>query len=464
MERQLTSEVALSNPIIESFIQRLFDEAASKGLSYVDIGITEKEGLHLTAGQGVLEGLTAYNERVAALRGLYQGKMGTTYTEQLQVEEAANLVQALIDSASLNVDCESDSLPAHKCGGRQVFESALSGNAPTDITGKVNNLLVLEAAAVQAAPEVQKTDYCDYHEFHRKRYWFNSMGMDLREWGSVCTAAVSAVAVKGEQVRTAFAAETGAHPDHLAMNLLGREAGSLAAKCLSGGSIASGSYPVVLVNTVAAALLEGFSPVFCADRVLDKLSLLEGKLGQSIASDLVSIVDNPRLEGGARTMHFDDEGTLTKKLDLVVNGVLKSFLHNEKTAEQAALTTTGHGIRSNHKSSIEVQPSNLWIEKGRCSFDKLLMQMDNGVMITDVQGTFAGINAISGEFSLQASGFKVENGKVTDGVHGITISGNFFDLLREVAGVADDLRFGMPYGAFVGSPSLYVPSLTVAGE
>lgn len=460
MERQNPIMEVLKNANVEAFTQQLFTAAEAKGFSYLEVSITEKEGLHLTAGQGALEGLTAYNEQVASLRGVLEGKLGTTYTEQVQASGVPNLVAALAASASLG----SDSAITAKQGGQQLFEAAYSGHLPANVPQKISQLLVLEAAAKGASPEVQKTDFCEYQECHKKRYFMNSSGMDFRECSSVCSAGVSAVAVQGETIRTAFAAETAAHADALPLKALGEEAGTLAAKSLKGSSIASGAYPVILVNTVAAALLEGFAPVFCADRVLDKLSLLEGKVGQAIASPLVSIVDDPRLSGGARTMHFDDEGNLTTRLNLVTDGVLRAYLHNEKTATAFNQTSTGHGIRSSHKSGIEIQPSNLWIEKGRHTFDALLRQMGNGLLITDVQGTFAGINAISGDFSLQASGFKVENGDMADGVHGITISGNFIDMLQEVAGVANDLRFGMPYGAYVGSPSLFVPMLTIAGE
>ncbi|MEE1237874.1 MAG: metallopeptidase TldD-related protein, partial [Turicibacter sp.] len=142
-------------------------------------------------------------------------------------------------------------------------------------------------------------------------------------------------------------------------------------------------------------------------------------------------------------------------------GVLNTYLHSLTTAKSFKVAPTGNASRASFKSSVNISPTNMYIKPQSTTFDEIIKQVENGIYITDVQGLHAGLNAISGDFSLSASGFLIENGEVTNPVHEITIAGNFFDLLHQIIGVGNDLDFGP---SNIGSPTLYVQSLTVAGE
>ena len=153
---------------------------------------------------------------------------------------------------------------------------------------------------------------------------------------------------------------------------------------------------------------------------------------------------------------FDREGAATYKKNVIEGGVLTTLLHNRKTAKKAGVRTTG-----NAAGSGSVAPSNLFIQPGTATEEELLDHMGDGLYLTDVTGLHAGANAVSGDFSLLSCGFEVKNGKKVRAVEQFTVAGNFYQLLADVLEVGDNLLFD---GSPIGSPSVRVKALSVAGE
>ena len=228
------------------------------------------------------------------------------------------------------------------------------------------------------------------------------------------------------------------------------------AKCVE-----SGSYPIVINNEAMVSLLSTFAGIFSADAAQKGLSLLKDKEGEVIASLNVNLVDDPHLEDGLATVGFDDEGVATKKKYLIKDGKLETLLHNLKTAYKAGVKSTGNGFKGSYASPISVSPTNFYIEPGNKDFNEIISSIDKGLVICDFAGLHSGANSITGDFSLAAKGFYIENGKKTFPVEQITVAGNFFSLLKNIEEVGSDLIFPM---SSVGSPCVKVNGLSVAGE
>jgi PmbA protein len=128
------------------------------------------------------------------------------------------------------------------------------------------------------------------------------------------------------------------------------------------------------------------------------------------------------------------------------------------------LQSTGNAAKAGLAGAMHVSPSNFYIKPGEPSFDALMEKLGDGVFITELEGLHAGVDSISGDFSLSARGFRVEGGKKTTPVEQIVVSGNFYDLLENIEAIGNDLRFSMPSGGSIGSPSLIIKSINVAGE
>ena len=170
----------------------------------------------------------------------------------------------------------------------------------------------------------------------------------------------------------------------------------------------------------------------------------------------MTIVDDPLMPWGLGSCPFDREGAATVKKNVIDRGVLTTLLHNRKTAKKASTATTG-----NAAGAGRVAPSNLYIAAGKDDCDALLAAMGNGLFLTEVSGLHAGANPISGDFSLLARGFEIAGGRKVREVEQFTVAGNFFKLLEDIAAVGSDLLFE---GSPIGSPSVSVKALNVAGE
>ena len=226
-------------------------------------------------------------------------------------------------------------------------------------------------------------------------------------------------------------------------------------------SIETGNYKIALYNEAMVSLLSAFCGVFSADATQKGLSLLKDKENTMIASENVTIVDNPLLENGLSSAPFDDEGVATFRKEIVSKGKLTTLLHNLKTAHKANTKSTGNGFKSSYASSVSVSPSNFYIEKGDKSFDEVLNTLGEGLLITEFAGLHSGANAISGDFSLASKGFYIKDGKKAYPVDQITVAGNFFDLLKQITVVGDDLTFPL---SSIGSPTVIATGLSVAGK
>ena len=230
---------------------------------------------------------------------------------------------------------------------------------------------------------------------------------------------------------------------------------------VGGKSIESGKYKVIINNEAMVSLLGAFVGIFDADAAQKGLSLLNGKEGEKVASDIVTIVDDPLLERGLSSAPFDDEGVATFKKDIIKNGTLNTLLHNLKTANKAGIKTTGNGFKGSYASPVSISPTNFYIEKGEKDFNEMVSEVNDGIIITEFAGLHSGANYITGDFSLAAKGFLIKDGKKDKPVEQITVAGNFFELLKSIIQIANDLKFPM---SSIGSPSVYVGELSVAGK
>ena len=172
-------------------------------------------------------------------------------------------------------------------------------------------------------------------------------------------------------------------------------------------------------------------------------------------SELVNIVDDPFLKKSARSRSFDDEGVATKFKELIKNGELKSYLYNLVTAKKDNVQPTGNGLGGN------IGAINLRMVDGENTVDELVASIKEGIFVTDVQGTHAGANPVSGDFSLQASGYYVKDGKKVRPVALITVAGNFIKMLKDITMVANDSKQSY-YG--VTAPSIKIKAMQVSGS
>jgi PmbA protein len=237
---------------------------------------------------------------------------------------------------------------------------------------------------------------------------------------------------------------------------IGRTAGERAVERINPRKVATRKVPVVFDPRVAGSLVSHLASAANGASVARKTSFLRDKMGQKLFADGIRIIDDPLRKRGLRSHPFDGEGVAGKKLALVDDGVLRSWILDCSTARELGLITTGHASRG-VSSTPSPGASNLHLEAGTLSPGALIADIKDGFYVTDLIGM--GVNMVTGDYSRGASGFWIENGKRTYAVSEVTIAGHLFDIFCTLT-PADDLEFR--YG--INAPTVRLEGLTVAGQ
>ena len=237
---------------------------------------------------------------------------------------------------------------------------------------------------------------------------------------------------------------------------IGRRAGERAVERLNPRKVATRRAPVVFDSRVSGSLVGHLASAANGSAIARKTSFLREKLGTKIFASGIDIVDDPLRPRGLRSRPFDAEGVGGRRIKLVEDGVLKTWLLDCATARELGLETTGHAQRG-VSSTPSPGATNLHLAPGRKTPDQLLADIEDGFYVTDMIGT--GVNLVTGDYSRGASGFWIEKGKRTYPVSEVTIAGHLTEMFASLE-PADDLVFR--YGT--NAPTILVEGMTVAGH
>ena len=439
---------------MQHFASQALRAAQNAGISPAEATLSVSESFSARVREQKLEDYKVSDRFHLVLRGLWQGKIGTASTQAMDEESLAMLVQGVKESAELIETDEQDEIlpPDEKYNNVCNFNESVERISAED---KIALAMRIDAQLAGSDARI-KPDAALVASTSELFALCNTLGLNLSHRSNMIYAYASCLAKEGGHAATGFKLLWGYSMDDV-------DAASVADGCakdaldkLGAGKLTSGARSVIIRNNAMADLLSTFCGVFSADNAQKGMSLLAGKEGQTIASEIVTLVDDPLMPWGLGSCPFDREGAATATKRVIENGVLNTLLHNRKTAKKAGVKTTG-----NAAGSGRVAPSNLYIQPGAQPPDALLAGMENGLLITELSGLHAGANPISGDFSLLARGFEIAGGKPVRAVEQFTVAGNFYALLQEITAVADDLLFE---GSPIGSPSVAVKSLNIAGE
>lgn len=395
-------------------------------------------------------------------RCIVNGKIGYSGTQFLDEGEMEKLVARAVENASvIEKDEEAiiyEGAPAEEY--RKVPEIEFEFPTAAFLRERaMKNRELLYASDEQIADGTST----GVHAHQSKTFLFNSKGLDLRSTSAGAGEYFSVVLDNGEEKQTGGESLPGGldKDDSERIEKINEAVAKAKAK-FGAGKVKTGSYNIVFKNDQTEQIISTFLSVFFADNVQKGLSLLKGKVGEKIAADCITITDDPFEEGNTMQTAFDGEGVPTRTKNVVENGVLKTLLYNLTTAKKDGVATTGNASRGS--ASIGTRVYTFYINKGEMTRDEMLAKAGNGIYVTGMKGFHAGANAVTGDFSIESEGFLIEDGKITSPVKSFTVAGNFFDWMKQITDVDDELDFGGPGGTRICAPDVLVPGMSVAGE
>lgn len=393
-----------------------------------------------------------------AIRVKSEGKLGFSYLMGSGAGGALETAVAEALAAAQASDFEDQAglaRPLPLPDAPDVYDPALKEEP---LEAKKQRALDMAQAARQAHPKVQHVHPAEIGENHAQVRLVTSHGLDLSQRNTTCSAMANAVAGDNGQQEMAWEYDVRRFLADLDPVMVGAEAGRRAAACLGAQPISDGRYDVILENQVAMEFLGLLAASLMGDSVVKGRSLLAASLDKKILSGLVSLVDDGLMPKGIGTGPFDDEGTPTSTKTLVEDGFIRGFVFDRPWAARHGVESTGNAVRAGLKAPPQVGFSNLYLKPGQGGLEDLASGLDRGLVITEVMGAHTA-DPVSGQFSLGATGFLVESGKITRPVKSIAVAGQVVDLFASIKAVGGDLRF---LGG-TGSPSLLVAGMSISG-
>lgn len=442
------------------FKNLLFEKAKIAGFDECEIYFSDGESISISVYEGEVEKYNLAKSFGLSFRGKINNKMGYSFTEIL--DEAA--IDMLINSAKNSANLIENDDETFIYGGDKIYNEVKTYSKELeniDPSKMIDLALDLEKEAKNYCDKVVNINGCKISYSSSNYGIYNTKGLELTNKDNILTSYVVPVVEDESGKNDGVGYVVASSIEEVNTKKISKQGVEEALSKLGGKSIASGTYNTIIYNEAMVQLLETFASTFSADAAQKGLSLFKGKEGEMVASSLVTIVDDPLMEDGIASAPFDDEGVATFTKELIYEGKLNTLLHNLKTAHKQGVKSTGNGFKASYASPVNVSESNLYLRAGEKSFEDLMKEINEGLIITDLAGLHSGANTVSGDFSLAAKGFYVKNGEKTFPVEQITVAGNYFDLLKNITAIGNDLKFPL---SNVGSPSVIAKGLSIAGK
>lgn len=435
---------------------KYFEYAKKIGFSDVEFKVQTSNKLSISVFQKKVENYSVSENETIYIRGIFNGKMVSGSSEN------ANNVCKILDEMAVNATLIDEEKEQEIFAGSEkykTFKTSSDKLAKVSVADKIALCLDVEAKAYDYDYRIAPGVEVEYQEVESAMKIVNSKGLKLSYKVNYGFVVLSVVAKSDNDTRTGFKFKILQDLDSLNVEQLVKDACDDAINALNGSQCESKKYKVLLAPNVFASFANVLLSSVSGDAVNRGKSLLKDKLNQQVASSKLTIVENPHSKEHPYFYRaFDDEGVATMKKAIVEKGVLKTFLYNIEEAKQAKVKSTGNGYGG---SVIGVSTSFVEVKPGKKSKEELCEKIKDGIQITNVQGLHSGMNPLSGDFSLQASGYRIENGKITTPVNLITIAGNIFKMFNDIVDLGND-EYVTPGG--MSSVSVYIKSLAISGK
>ena len=441
------------------------ERALRAGAAEAEVVIREGDEFSTLVRLGQVETLKESGARGIGLR-VFLGESGSyrtanTSTSDFSEAGLAHMVSGAIDLARVTSQDPFAGLPEPSAMGRLAGDLGLYYDDVYSLPAaeRIEYARRAEAAALSADPRLTKSDGGSFDVATGHKVMANSRGFVGEYRRSYCSLSAMPIAEQdqGGMQRDYWysSARTLAKLD--SPESIGAEAARRTLRRLNARRVPTQQVPIVFAPEIARSLIGNIFEAANGDSIYRGASFWSNQLGQKVASENVTVIDDGTLPGLFGTSPFDGEGLPTRRTIIVEKGVLKNYLLNTYTGRKLNMQSTGNASRG-LAGTPGIGGGNLFLEKGSVSVQQLLAEVKAGFYVTELMGF--GVNMVTGDYSRGAAGLWIENGELTFAVEEVTIAGNLKEMLNHVTAIADDLEFR---GA-VTSPTLRIDGMTIAGE
>lgn len=441
--------------------QEVVARATRAGADEADVWVQTETEFSVQVRKGEIETLSQASSKGLGLRLFKDKRLGFASTSDFAPEALDRLIETTLGIATFADPKEENALadtdPAFSFPDLALYDPAIE-QVPTEV--KIEMAMACERASFAADSRITNSEGAGFGSVAGETVLANSQGLVASYRSSSCSLYCQPLAEQDgkKQVDYDYAYVREWRKMESA-EAIGLRAAERVLRKLGAKKVPTQTAPVVFDRRVASRIWAEVLGAVNGDAVFKGMSYLRDRLGDSIASEIVTLVDDGTLPGAVGSAPFDGEGLPTQRNVIIENGTLKMFLYDTATARKA-----GNGIVSTHNARRStggaggIGAFNLLLLPGEQTPEELIGNISNGFLVTSVMG--GGANTVTGDYSIGASGLWIEDGKPTFAVEEVTIAGTMDAILKGIDRIANDVVF---HGTIV-SPSFSVAEMTIAGS
>lgn len=422
----------------------LFEKIINKispQVDYIDIRAGKGNNTNLVMKDGQIQLINTGNSLGARIRVLKNGAWGFAYTNDIEkLDEIAKTSIKISHTLKGDIELSKSEVINDKAETDcQIPFSSVSVEEKKELLSDVNNLAIVGDV---------KSTTLNYSDSQLETVFLSSEGSSIQVKENRIGLFLNVVASSGDLIQFGHGSLGGVKGYELLKNAdiekFAREVGEKATRLLKAKSPPSGKFPIIADNELTGVFVhEALGHAVEADIILQNDSILKGKLGDNIASDMVNIVDDASLKEGFGYYPYDVEGVKTERNQLIKDGKLVSLLTSRETASKLNRSSSG-----NARSSLSDQPivrmSNTFLEPGDMTFDELVEDIKDGIYLKGSRG--GQVDTGKGIFQFNAAeSFEIKNGEIANPLRDVSLSGNTLETLNNVNGVGSDFKLGIGF-------------------
>jgi TldD protein len=469
----MNNEVEAMNKIPDELLLKIIKRALSSGGDYADIFVQHEKPLSIQFEDDKIEKLTSGIDSGVGVRVVFGGKSSYAYSNDFSEGSLIDLADAVSRAVK---EGEGSSPPIDLSKARPSVDFKIAHD-PRDVEIRKKTQLIENAnkAAKEYSSKIKQVTLT-YRDSIQNVCIASSDGTIAEDERIHTLALIHVIAAEGDLLQTGYEPAGGLIGFELfeqqPLEEMALKAARKAVTMLKAKKAPGGRMPVVISSEAGGTMIhEAVGHGLEADLVQQGLSVFKNRVGQQIASPLITIIDDGTLENKRGSFRFDDEGVVSQRTVLVEKGILKGYMHDRLTASRDGVLPTGNGRRQSYKYRPIPRMSNTLIAPGRGSSDEIVESLDKGFFVKKMGG--GQVNTVTGEFVFEVSeGYMIEKGNVGEPVRGATLIGNGPEILNSIDMVGNDIGFaigtcgkdaqGVPVSDAM--PTLRIPEMVVGGE
>jgi len=456
-------------------LQKILDISLSRGGDFSEIYLEYKIYNFINMEEDIIKETAESISLGLGIRVLSGEKTGYGYTNDLSFEKIKKTALTAASIASSRALKEAS--PLSPVQFHHNFYPVLESPYKESLEKKISFVKETYHSAQNFDRKIKKVNvsFLDHTQFVTI---LNSEGLKVSDVRPLIKLACLAIAEKEDKRETGFSGGGGrVGMEYFSTDLTPKEIGQDAAKealeLLEAALPPAGEMPVVLAPGHSGVLVhEAVGHLLEADFIRKKTSIFWNKMGKKVGSSQVTIYDDPTIPNFRGSYNIDDEGTIPKKTLLIERGKMAGLLQDRLSAKLMRRPLTGHGRRQDYSCIPIPRMSNTYIDRGRYSPDEIIKSVEKGFYAHKFLG---GQVEDSGKFTFSvSSGYLIENGKLTAPVKQATLIGTNIEILKNIAMIGSDLKFGLQTGTcgkegqaipvIDGCPTIKISRMTVGGQ